>query len=131
MLCELLSVPKAAYAAKFGDVKETDWFAPYVLALSEKGTIAGYNGMFEPQKPISRQDMAVMVQRALKERGESFEKSAVFSDEEQISDYAKEAVKALGGAEIINGYNNEFMPRSNATRAQAAAIMFNILTKYL
>ena len=53
--------------------------------------------------------------------------SAVFTDGEQISEYAKEAVLKLSGAEIINGFDdNTFKPRSTATRAQAAKLLCHI-----
>ena len=47
-----------------------------------------------------------------------------------ISDYAKEAVYALNSNGIINGIGNGyFEPMGNATRAQAAQIIYNMLTK--
>ena len=51
-----------------------------------------------------------------------------FADDEQISDYAKEAVEALAAAGIISGSENgEFMPKKNATRAETAKILDGFL----
>ena len=51
-----------------------------------------------------------------------------FADDEQISDYAKEAVYALAGAGIINGVgDNHFQPQGNATRAQSAKVIFGAM----
>ena len=56
------------------------------------------------------------------------ESQTVFSDENAVSDYAISAVKALSGAEIVNGYdNNSFAPKAFATRAMAAKVIFEIM----
>ena len=51
-----------------------------------------------------------------------------FSDDEMISDYAKDAVYALRGAGVIKGVSDlEFAPLANATRAQAAKMIYGLL----
>ena len=53
-----------------------------------------------------------------------------FSDSESISDYAKDAVSALAGAKVINGYENgSFAPHDNCTRAQLAKMLFGIINR--
>ena len=52
-----------------------------------------------------------------------------FDDEEQIADYAAEAVDAMQKAGIINGMdNNEFQPQGTATREQAAKMISVLLS---
>ncbi len=76
--------------------------------------------------------MAVMVYRALEKKeliGENAEKTA-FSDNAEISDYAKDPVGIIAAMGIINGTgNNEFSPNQNATRAQAAKIIYELTGK--
>ena len=55
-----------------------------------------------------------------------------FSDQQQISEYARAAVKSMQQAGIINGIKNadgsyRFQPLSNATRAEAATMIYNML----
>ena len=47
----------------------------------------------------------------------------VFSDENEIADYAKDAVSALSAAGVINGDGVGFSPLKTATRAQFAKII--------
>ena len=48
-----------------------------------------------------------------------------FNDDEEISDYAKSAISFLSAMGIINGVgDNNFAPKDNATRAQAAVIIY-------
>ena len=53
-----------------------------------------------------------------------------FADDAQISDYAKEAVYALRKRAIINGKeNNLFAPFDNATRAEAAKVIYGLISE--
>ena len=74
--------------------------------------------------------MALMCIRALEAVGKETAsgESADFSDASQISDYALESVKKMAEMNIINGYDdNSFRPRNNATRAEAAKIISQLI----
>jgi len=51
----------------------------------------------------------------------------MFSDYNQINDYAKKPIEDLWKAGIINGVgNNEFAPENTSSRAQAVKIIYMI-----
>ena len=51
-----------------------------------------------------------------------------FEDDNNISDYAKDAVYKVRDAGIINGYNNnQFSPATSLTRAEAATVIIKLL----
>ncbi|MDY4212287.1 MAG: S-layer homology domain-containing protein, partial [Eubacteriales bacterium] len=80
---------------------------------------------------ITREDMAVMIYRAyrlnVKKIGE-YEKEFAFADDENISDYAKEAVYVLKNMSVINGTDNgNFAPKSLATRAEASKMLYGLI----
>ena len=50
-----------------------------------------------------------------------------FKDYDLISDYAKESVDLMKSIGLIEGYNNEFRPLDNLTRAEASKIIFELL----
>lgn len=74
-----------------------------------------------------------MVMRAAKATSkvpEAVVEAANFADSGSIADYAKEAVDTLQRAGIINGMTDTtFAPNGNATRAQAAKILYAFLNK--
>lgn len=115
----------------FEDVEKDSWYAPYIAGAFSTGLINGDGDKFNPNENISRQDAAVMVYRFAKHKEYEFMGvGSVFNDDNLISDYAKEAVYALNSNGIINGIGNGyFEPMGNATRAQAAQIIYNMLTK--
>ena len=114
---------------KFEDADKDMWYAPYIVTATELGVVKGISeNDFGIGQNISRQDMAVMVERAAEIKGAELlaeREYTGFADEADISDYAKMAVRSLFGAGIINGKGNDiFDPLGNATRAEAAKIIY-------
>lgn len=118
--------------SSFYDVPTDAWYFQSVESAYNLGIINGVSaGYFDPDANITRQDMAVMVMRAATVAGQSVtavEEAITFADDASIADYAKEAVSTLQAAGVINGVSDtEFAPTSNATRAQAAQILYSFL----
>lgn len=113
--------------ADFSDTKATDWHYPYIATAVKKGLIKGTgNGNFGTSDTIMRQDMAVMLARALG-ADVSLSESG-FSDDSYISDYAKGAVSFVQKKGIMNGMgDNRFDPAGKVTRAQAAKVIYEFL----
>lgn len=113
----------------FTDVNSTDWFAPYVNAGYKTGLVLGSEGKFNPYANITRQDAALLVYRFATYYGKVFDSSAfAFVDEDNISDYAKDAVSIMAANGIINGIGDgTFAPLSNMTRVQAAKLLHNLI----
>ena len=107
---------------------EDSWYKEYIINLANAGIIEGVgDGDFAPDSYITRQDIAVILVRLIKKYGyeiPTIEEKTVFSDETEIADYAKEAMYLLNGYGILMGDNNKAMPQNNATRAQAAALIY-------
>ncbi|MEW9700655.1 S-layer homology domain-containing protein [Paenibacillus sp. SI8] len=116
-------------AAPFTDVKTNDWFAGAIGAASKAGLADGFDGgAFYPAASITREQMAVMLTRAMKIAGKQVAADTAaltkFSDHSSISGWAKEAVAQSATAGIVNGVTERtFVPSANATRAEAAAML--------
>ncbi len=115
-------------ASDFDDVSEDDWFYSYVSTATENEIVKGFGeNIFAPNQNITRQDMAVIINNTIKKRGTG---EIGFSDANEISDYAKDAVVILSKLGIINGMGDgTFSPKQNATRAQAAMMIYNAMGK--
>ena len=116
----------------FNDAKEHDWFYRYVASAYENGFVEGDgDNKFNPDAYISREDIATILYRAVKAKGNNLKKVSEYSqfnDYDLISHYAQEAIKELKSAGIINGMEDDtFRPKSNATRAQAAVMLWAYL----
>lgn len=119
-----------AEKTEFSDVAKDAWYYPYVSVAAGSGVINGYNGLFNPDACITREDAAVIIYRVSESLGENYYGEASFVDLEETSLYAMTAVRGLGSAKIINGDENmHFNPKASLTRAQAAQIIYNFIEK--
>jgi len=126
-------IPDAESAEiEFSDVPTDAWYYDSVAKAYSAGIVNGISAnLFGTGQNITRQDMAVMLYRISKYIKLNIavpEDYMEFSDDEMISDYAKDAVYALRGAGVIKGVSElEFAPLANATRAQAAKMIYGLL----
>lgn len=114
----------------FLDVRNGEWYAEFVKKAYGKGLMKGVSdNEFGVGANITREDICVIVFRAL--NLEPVKNSEfVFGDDDQISDYAKDAVYALKNYNIINGISDdEFGAKLFATRAEAAKIIYGALNE--
>lgn len=120
-------------SVEFEDIDEEAWYYNYICIAKQCGIIKGITETtFGTGLAIKKQDIAVMVFNALNICGISLEKvreKTAFADEFDISEYAAEAVEELQTAGILSGDEDyRFNPGNLATRAEAAKILFGILT---
>ncbi len=110
----------------FSDTNSDAWYYSYVANASKMGIAKGKgDGTFGIGESILRQDAAVMAERLIKP--ETAEKSLEFKDADEISDYAKDAVKNLSQKGILLGDENGFFnPKGMITRAECAKIVYLI-----
>ena len=103
--------------------KLSEKMRPAVAWAYDKGYVSGFgDNTFHPNDSISREQMCVILTKyAGLERDSS---SALFSDDNRISSWAKNAVYACRDNGLISGMGgNLFAPQGTATRAQACVIM--------
>lgn len=126
------NVPLEGTAAEFADLPTSDWSYPYVAAGYCSGLISGRgDGTFGKGDFVTRQDAAVIIFNTLQKMNHAFpgEQAVTFADGEQVADYARGAVAGLNQIGLINGKgNNMFMPLDHLSRAEAAAMLWRMLT---
>ncbi len=103
------------------------WAKDFINSALDNKVIQGYSdSLFGPDELITREQMAVMVAKALKLEVKEYEIS--FDDKDQISDWAKKYVASSVNQKLIVGYpDNTFRPKSSATRAEAVTVILNAL----
>ncbi|NIK69733.1 S-layer homology domain-containing protein [Paenibacillus sp. BK720] len=125
----------AASTPSFADVPSTAWYASYVRTVVQYGIVKGMSdGTFRPNQEITRQEMAVMLTRALdqitKHEQIHFEapKAAFPQDGSQIADWAQSSIDELVAKGIMQGKSaGKFAPLDHATRAEAAVTLKRLL----
>ena len=118
----------------FIDVPQDSYYAEHVKWASEVGIVNGTgNYKFNPDRNITREEMAVMVNRYLEYKGIFLENgSNEFADSNKVDTWASVAVEKLGKAGIVNGKNDgKFDPKDFATRAELVMILYRVMQTYL
>ena len=101
---------------------EDHWAEAYIAWAKDKGIVEGVSATeFDPEAPITREQMATIFGRYALKQGIELPKSdnaaGSFPDADKISEYAMRI------AGILNGYEDgTFRPQGNATRAEAAKL---------
>ncbi|MGI2293522.1 glycoside hydrolase domain-containing protein [Paenibacillus sp. GXUN7292] len=118
----------------FADISPDAWYAGVVSAAAQAGLVNGQgDNRFNPQASITREEMAVMLKRALEwqtKQAIQASEAQSYADDAQISAWAKEAIRALAEQGIMIGRgNNNFAPKASVNRAEAAQAIFNFLNK--
>lgn len=119
-------------AGRFSDVDATVYYAPYIMWAADSGVASGTSATtFAPDKPITRQEMAVIMANYAKMAGYSLPENgneALFVDSADIAPWAVDAVEAMRMVGIFGGKSgNRFDSMGLATRGEAAAVLRRFL----
>lgn len=118
--------------ARFTDVQTSDWFYADLAKAVGMGTFVGDGSLMNPNQVMSRQDVMLVLARALKLDTADTSNLNAYTDCAQIADYAKGAVAAMLKAGYISGFTDQtFRPQDSLTREQMAQILYNIFEKYI
>ena len=119
-----------AATRSYVDVTSDDWYYDVMVRANGSGIIEGTDrDHLSPQQPITRQDAAVMVDRAFQLSAATNEDSEQlkFQDEDDISSYAKKALTYMVNENILKGFQGKFNPKSPITRAETAAMLSEMI----
>ncbi|MBR5507484.1 MAG: S-layer homology domain-containing protein [Clostridia bacterium] len=124
MIVLALSIEPDSSLCTFSDMTNS-WAKPYVGVAVKAGFVSGISETeFAPDLEINREQACTMVARALGLKAP--EVPNIFTDDKDISDYAKDYVYALRAKGIIDGRATDagFAPKDGLSRAEAAKIIY-------
>lgn len=112
---------------KFRDVAPDAWYAKAVCWAAANGIVSGTSDTtFDPNTPITREQMVAILQRYARFKGLEVESSgdlSRFPDHGQVSDWATESMNWAVDVKIIAGSGGKILPKGVATRAQVATVL--------
>ncbi len=124
---------EAEFTENFDDVSPKSYYYREIGIAKKLGiALGGGDNRFYPSGLIKRQDMATLAYRVLAKEGvlTSIPNTGVlnqFTDKDSIDFYARDAMAACVGAELMGGYGNGLInPQGNATRIEVALFMYRI-----
>ncbi len=126
-----LDAPEKTYENYvFGDVVQGAWYSQGVNWAAENQIVNGVSdSMFAPDNSITREQLAVILYRYAMYKGYDItvkDKSdiSVFSDSNEISSYAADAISYVTAIGVMNGRDkNTIAPSERVTRAEVATML--------
>ena len=123
----------ASGSDNFSDVHSGSYYYDAISAAKKIGIAQGSGNKFHPNSAISRQDAMLIIYRMLEILGKSpkagtMSDLAAYSDADEVSSYAVEAVAALVKAGMITGSNGTLNPNGMTSRAEMAVMLYRAMT---
>lgn len=121
----------AADTTHFADVVSGSWYEKAVAWAYANGIVKGISDTeFAPDTSITREQMATILYNYAKYKGYDVATrgETAYTDKDEVSDYAADAVVWMATKAIMSGYpGGVFAPQEVATRAQAATVFMRVL----
>lgn len=106
----------------------TDTVDEDVLKAYAAGVVQGMgDGLFGPGRPLSREQLATMLWRAMEKAGVTAEPTDLsgYTDNGQVSDWARDSVAALAGLKVMEGNGGGLLsPKNSCTVEQAILLVY-------
>lgn len=123
---------QADFGDNFSDVAKDSYYYDAVGIAKSLGIAKGSNNRFYPKANITREDMMVIIERAINTPepiliASGDEYLADYTDRRFISPYAREAISSLVREGLVQGSGGKINPKSMATRAEIAVIIDRLL----
>lgn len=125
----LVIEPTASPVSPFIDVPKSAWYYGWIQAAVQLGLADGKTAStFSPTEPITRQEAAALISRALKQSGAASGAVLGFHDNSLIADWAITSVITVNKLGLMKGDNNgNFRPREPITRQETAVLIGRVL----
>ena len=138
ILGKFLNADVSAFnGSAFDDVSVYSYYSPYVKWASSNGFVLGTGkNKFQPDDPILREDMAVILQRCIKSSkykiASELPAAKDYRDAANIADYAAEAINLMGQLGLMFGDDKgDFNPKKTISNAEVVTILYRYDDKFL
>ncbi|PYI51489.1 S-layer homology domain-containing protein [Paenibacillus flagellatus] len=111
-------------SVSFADLDASHWAVAELKRAKAAGYADGYpDGTIRPDRPISREEAAVVLRSVLKLQ-EDAAKAGAFQDAAQFADWSKGSIGALAAKGYLSGYEDgTYKPGRSMTRAEMVAVL--------
>lgn len=123
ILWRLAGEPDGDYDMDYSDVPAGEWYAQAVAWASSEGIVLGYDGRFDPEGAITREQLAAILYRYVGSPAADESVLDAYEGSDEISDWAVDAMAWAVDTGLIQGDEMGLNPTGSATRAEIATIL--------
>lgn len=122
---------KQSSSILFSDVKPGSYYEQPIYWAVTRGIVSGTGyGQFSPDRDLTRQDMAVIIQKGLQASALTIpetQPAKPFPDSGEISPYAADAIASLQKAGLLSGDSEgKLHPKDIVTRAEGTTVLVRL-----
>ena len=121
----LLTMLPSAFAVSFADTRG-HWAEDEINRWSDRGVIQGHDGDFEPNSPITRPDMAVIIDRVM-----DYQTKVENNFADLGTAYYTDPILRVAQAGVMQGDGKNVRPKANITRAEVVKLLDNMISDYI
>ena len=118
---------QADKSAHFADVSSGDWCYQAVNWCSQEGLMSGSGNKFLPNTPLTREQLALVLQQYAKRQGLDVAEGkslSGFADGGSVSEWGRTAMEWAVSTGLLSGYeNNTLRPINGIKRCELAAVL--------
>lgn len=118
----LLTMLPSAFAVSFADTRG-HWAEDEINRWSDRGVIQGHDGDFEPNSPITRADMAVIIDRVM-----DYQTKAENNFADLGTAYYTDPILRVAQAGVMQGDGKNVRPKDKITREEAVSMLARALS---
>lgn len=123
---------KKEYKDNFKDVPAGSYYYDAIGTAKALGIAKGSGDSFQPEEPITREDMMVVAARAVQAAGITLEKADEeslkgYKDAVLISEYARGALASLTKSGLLQGSEGGINPKGLTIRAEAMVMLHRVI----
>ena len=130
LLYQVEGAPASETTGPFADVSPNAWYANAVNWAYDNGVVHGMSDTeFAPLSNVTREQAATMMVQYLEQQGiTSSAQEPEFTDEGDISEYARQTLAQAQDLGLVTGYEDgSIRPKNTLTRAEGVALLMNLL----
>lgn len=116
----------------FSDVAQGAWYYSTVQKAVQMGTFVGTSDTtFSPELGITRESAFLALANSLCLSAADTKALDAYSDKDQISPWARNAIAALVENGYVTGNAGRILPKDTITRAEFVQVMYNLFPEYI
>lgn len=121
--------PVAGPISPFTDLAHNAWYYGWIQAAVQLELADGTSAStFAPARPVTRQEAAVLLGKALKQQGNITAAQTVYQDKNNVAAWASRAVGAVSRLGLMKGdETGAFRPSDPITRQETAVLIARVL----
>ncbi|WP_160496573.1 S-layer homology domain-containing protein [Paenibacillus dendrobii] len=126
LLVKAMKLVPSEQQFSYMDVQKGSRSSKYIEAVRQSGLMSGNSNTFRPEDPVTREELAAILVRAVQGQGTSGGLSVDYSDKQSVSQWAIHSVESAIRLGLMDAPERDFLPKQKLQRQDIARYLVDI-----